>query len=114
MNIFDVGGLTTFIAVIITLIIGTVIFIALHKIFDIIHFGLGAIITMWVVCCIVGAFIVNFLGGLVGGFFTVICVLIKLIAGLAILGAGGMFIYNKLSGKPKDESRVISKYEYKR
>ena len=58
MNIFDAGGLTSIIAVIVTLIIGTGIFILLHKIFDIIHLGFGAMITMWVGCCIVGAFIV--------------------------------------------------------
>lgn len=105
MNIFDAGGLTTFIAVIITLVVGTGIFIFLHKIFDIVHFGFGAMITMWVVCCIVGAFIVNFLGGLVGGIFSVIWFLIKLVAGIAILGAGGMFIYNKVSGTKQEESK---------
>ena len=105
MNIFDAGGLTTFIAVIITLVVGTGIFILLHKIFDIVHFGFGAMITMWVVCCIVGAFIVNLLGGLVGGIFTVIWSLIKVIVGIVVLGAGGMFIYNKVSGNKQDESK---------
>lgn len=105
MNIFDAGGLTTFIAVIITLVVGTGIFIFLHKIFDIVHFGFGAMITMWVVCCIVGAFIVNFLGGLVGGIFSVIWFLVKLVAGIAIVGSIGMFIYNKLSGTKQEESK---------
>lgn len=105
MNIFDAGGLTTFIAVIITLVVGTGLFILLHKIFDIVHFGFGAMITMWVVWCIVGAFIVNHLGGLVGGIFIVIWSLIKVIVGIVVLGAGGMFIYNKVSGNKQDKSK---------
>lgn len=105
MNIFDVGGLTTTIAVIITILVGTGIFIAINTILEIWYFGIGALITEWVVCCIVGAFIVNFLGGLVGGILSVIWFLIKLVAGIAILGAGGMFIYNKVTGTKQEESK---------
>lgn len=105
MNIFDAGGLTTTIAVIVTLLVGTGIFIAINTIFECWYFGIGAMIGEWVVCCIVGAFIVNFLGGLVGGIFSVRWFLIKLVAGIAIVGAGGMFIYNKISGNKEDESK---------
>lgn len=99
MNIFDAGGLTTFIAVVATIIGGTVIFMLLHKIFNIIHFGFGAMASMWFVCCIVVAFIVNFLGGILGGLFAGIWFLIKVGAIIAIIGAIGKFIYNKLNGK---------------
>jgi hypothetical protein len=99
VNIFDAGGLTTFIAVVATIIGGTVIFMLLHKIFNIVHFGFGAMASMWFVCCIVAAFIVNFLGGIVGGLFSVIWFLIKVGAIIAIIGSIGKFIYNKLNGK---------------
>lgn len=105
MNIFDVGGITTTIAVIVTLLVGTGIFIAINTIFECWYFGIGAMITEWVVCCIVGAFIVNFLAGLVGGIFSIIWFLIKSVALIGIIGAGGMFIYSKLSGKQEDESK---------
>lgn len=98
MNIFDVGGLTTFIAVVATIIGGTVIFMLLHKIFDIVHFGFGAMATMWFFCCVVTAFIVNFLGGIVGGLFSIIWFLIKVGAIFAIIGAIGNFIYTKIKG----------------
>lgn len=99
MNIFDAGGLTTFIAVVATIIGGTVIFMLLHKIFNIVHFGFGAMASMWFICCIVAAFIVNFLGGIVGGIFSVIWFLIKVGAIITIIGAIGKFIYNKLNSK---------------
>ncbi|WP_326512192.1 hypothetical protein [Clostridium intestinale] len=99
MNIFDVGGLTTFIAVVATILGGTVIFMLLHKIFDIIHFGFGAMASMWFVCCIVAAFIVNFLGGIVGGIFSVIWFLIKVGAIIAIIVTIGKFIYGNLNSK---------------
>lgn len=98
MNIFDAGGLTSVIAVIVTLIVGTGIFILIHKIFDIIHFGFGAMITMWVVCCIVGAFIVNFLGGLVGGVFSVLWFLIRLALIIGVIGYIVYYLYNKFKG----------------
>jgi hypothetical protein len=98
MNIFDVGGLTTFIAVVATIIVGTVIFLLLHKIFDVVHFGFGAMASMWFTCCIVAAFVVNFLGGIVGGLFSVIWFLIKVGAIIAIIGGIGKFIYSKIKG----------------
>ena len=99
MNIFDAGGLTTLIAVIATIIIGTGIFILLHKIFDIIHFGFGAVVSMWFGCCVAGAFIVNLLGGLVGGVFSVLWFLIKLALVIGIIGSLGYYLYNKFKGE---------------
>lgn len=98
MNIFDAGGLTAFIALVATIIGGTAIFILLHKIFNIVHFGFGAMASMWFGCCIVAVFIVNFLGGIVGGLFSVIWALIKVGAIIAIIGAIGRFIYTKIKG----------------
>ena len=95
MNIFDAGGLTSVIAVIVTLI---GIFILLHKFFEIVHLGFGAMITMWFGCCIVGAFIVNFLGGLVGGVFSVLWFLIRLALMIGVIGYIGYYLYNKFKG----------------
>lgn len=101
MNIFDAGGMTTFIAVVATLIGGTGIFILLHKVFDIVHFGFGAMVTFWFFCCVVAAFIVNIFGGLVGGIFTVIWLLIRVGIIIAIIGSIGKWIYNKVKGGGK-------------
>lgn len=97
MNIFDIGGVTTFMAVVATIIGGTAIFILLHKIFDIVHFGFGAMASMWFGCCIVVAFAVNFLGGIVGGLFSAVWFLIKIGAIIAIVSVIGRFIYSKLN-----------------
>lgn len=99
MNIFDIGGLTTFIAVVATIIGGTIIFILLHKIFDIVHFGFGAMASMWFVCCIVTAFIINLLGGLFGGIFSIIWFLIRLALLVIIIGSIGTYIYGKVKGE---------------
>lgn len=98
MNIFDVGGLTTTIAVIITILVGTGIFIAINTLLEIWYFGIGALITEWVVCCIVGAFIVNFLGGLVGGIFSILWFLIRLALVIGVIGYIGYYLYNKFKG----------------
>lgn len=98
MNVFDIGGITTFIAVVATIIGGTAIFMLLHKMFDIVHFGFGAMVTFWFFCCIVTAFIVNLFGGLVGGIFTVIWFLIRVGIIIAIIGSIGKWIYNKVKG----------------
>jgi len=98
MNIFDVGGLTTFVAVVATIIGGTVIFMLLHKTFDIVHFGFGAMASMWFMCCIVAAFIVNLLGGIVGGVFSVLWLLIKIGIIIAIIGSIVKYIYDKVKG----------------
>ena len=96
MNIFDAGGLTTAVAVIITVILGTAIFVLLHEIFDIIHFGFGAMISMWGGCCVVAAVIVNFFGGIVGGIFSVLWVLIRLALIVGIIGYIGSYLYNRI------------------
>ncbi|WP_160669673.1 hypothetical protein [Clostridium sp. C8-1-8] len=96
MNVFDAGGFITFIAVVGAIVGGTVIFILLHKIFDIVHFGFGAMAGMWFTCCIVAAVIINFLGGIVGGVFSIIWFLIKVVAIITILGSIGKRIFNKL------------------
>lgn len=93
MNIFDVGGLVTFTAVIITIILGTGIFMGLHKVFDIVHLGFGGMIGMWFGCCIVAAVIVNFLGGLVGGIFSIIWILLKVALIIFLIGFVGRYIY---------------------
>ncbi|WP_238881772.1 hypothetical protein [Clostridium sp. YIM B02551] len=96
MNIFDVGGMTTFIAVVATIIGGTAIFILLHKVFDIVHFGFAAMVGFWFFCCVAAAFIVNLLGGIVGVIFSVIWFLIKVGIIIATVGWIGKFIYNKI------------------
>ncbi|GAA0819228.1 hypothetical protein [Clostridium tertium] len=59
MNIFDAGGITTAIAVIATIIIGTGIFALINTIFEIWYLGFGAMVGEWLVCCVISAFIVN-------------------------------------------------------
>lgn len=98
MNIFDVGGLTTFVTVVATIIGGTVIFMLLHKIIDIVHLGFGAMASMWFICCIVAAFIVNLLGGICGGVFSVLWFLIKIGIIISIIGSIGKYIYDKIKG----------------
>ncbi|WP_238882325.1 hypothetical protein [Clostridium sp. YIM B02551] len=98
MNIFDVGGLTTFVAVVATIVGGTIIFMLLHKVFDIVHFGFGAMASMWFICCIIAAFIVNLFGGIVGGLFSIIWFLIKIGVLIAIIGYIIRFIYTKIKG----------------
>ncbi|MPM85918.1 hypothetical protein SDC9_133001 [bioreactor metagenome] len=97
MNIFDAGGVTTFIAVVLTLIGGTFIFLLLHKLFDIIHFGFGAMISMWFICVVVAAFIVNILGG-------VAWFVIKLGAMIAMVVWIGKNIYYKIKGIDNEEN----------
>lgn len=99
MNIFDAGGLTTTIAVIVTLLVGTGIFIAINTIFECWYFGIGAMIGEWVVCCIVGAFIVNFLGGVLGSIFALIWFIIKIALVIGLIGSIGYYLYNKFSEK---------------
>lgn len=67
MNIFDVGGIVSTIALIFTLLIGTGIFIGINTIFECWYFGWRALIGEWLGCVIVAAFIVNFLSGIVFG-----------------------------------------------
>lgn len=99
MNIFDAGGLISFVAVVMSVIVGVGIYILLHNIFEITHLGFGAVISFFFGCVIAGAFIVNILASLLGGFISVVWGLVKIIAIIAIIGYGVMFIYNKISGK---------------
>lgn len=99
MNIFDVGGITTAIAVIATIIIGTGIFALINKIFDVWYLGgISGMIGEWFGCCIVSAFIVNWFSGIILGFFSVLWFLIKV--GAVITGV--IFIYQKLKSKKSE------------
>ena len=94
MNIFDAGGITTAIAVIATIIIGTGIFALINTIFE---YGIriGAMVGEWLVCCLVGAFITNWFSGIILGFFSVLWFLIKVVAVIAAV----IFIYQKFKSK---------------
>lgn len=99
MNIFGVGGITTAIAVIATIIIGTGIFALINKIFDVWYLGgIPGMIGEWFGCCIVSAFIVNWFSGIILGFFSVLWFLIKV--GAVITGV--IFIYQKLKSKKSE------------
>lgn len=98
MNVFDVGGITTGIAVIATIIIGTGIFALINTIFEIWYLGFGAMVGEWVVCCVVGAFIVNWLSGIILGLFSILWFLIR----LGALIAGIVFIYQKIKSKKSE------------
>lgn len=100
MNVFDVGGLISFMAIVGAAIIGTAIFIGLHKMFDIIHFGFGAIV-MWFGCFVVGAFIINIFSGVIGWALSTIWLLIKIGLVIGVVGTGATFIYNKVVGNKK-------------
>ena len=96
MNILDAGGITTAIAVIATIIIGTGIFALINKIFDVWYLGgIPGMIGEWFGCCIVSAFIVNWFSGIILGFFSVLWFLIKVVAVIAAV----IFIYQKFKSK---------------
>lgn len=99
MNVFDVGGIVTVVAVVMSFIVGIGIFILLNNWFEIVHWGFGGVVSFFFGCVVAGAFIVNIFAGLLGGFISVVWGLIKIVAVIAILGSGVMFIYNKVSGK---------------
>lgn len=99
MNIFDAGGLTALIALIFTLILGTGFFILINNIFEIWYLGFEAMVGEWLLCCAVGAFIVNWMSGLIVGIFTVLWILIKLAIVIVVLFLIGSFIYSKIKGK---------------
>lgn len=80
------------------IVLGTIIFIAINEIFDIWYFGWKAMIGEWFGCCVVAAFIVNFFGGIIGGLFSVLWFLIKIVLIIALVGSVCMFIYNKIKG----------------
>lgn len=97
MNVFDVGGLVTAIAVIGSAIIGTAIFVGLHKIFNIIHFGFGAMISMWFVCCVVAAFIINIFSGVIGWILSLIWLLLKIALIIGVISLVIKLLHDKIS-----------------
>ena len=103
MNIFDAGGITTAIAVIATIIIGTGIFALINTIFEIWYLGFGAMIGEWLVCCVISAFIVNWFSGIILGFFSVLWFLIKVGAVIAAV----IFIYQKFKYKKGEGDRKV-------
>lgn len=101
MNVFDVGGFISFMALVGSIIIGTAIFVGLHKMFDIVHFGFGAIIGMWCGCCLVAAFIVNIFSGIIGWTLSALWILVKIALVIVVVSSAVKFIYNKIAGKKK-------------
>lgn len=103
MNIFDAGGLVSFVALVMSVIIGIGIYILLNSMFEIVHFGFGAVISFFLGCVVAGAFIVNWFSGLILGFFSVLWFLIRV--GLFI--GGIVFIYLKFkSNKNEGDTKV--------
>lgn len=58
--------------VILAIILGTAIFIGINTIFDIWYLGCGAMVGEWFTCVVIVGILAQFLGGLVGGLFSVI------------------------------------------
>lgn len=102
MNIFDAGGITTAIAVIATIIIGTGIFALINTICEIWYLGFGAMIAEWFGCCIVAAVVVNWFSGIILGVFSVLWFLIKV---GAVIG-GIVFICQKIKSKKRGDIKV--------
>ncbi|SHJ87064.1 hypothetical protein SAMN02745248_01175 [Hathewaya proteolytica DSM 3090] len=105
MNIFDAGGLVSFVALVMSLIVGIGIYMLLNNLFEIKHFGFGALISFFFGCVLAGAFIVNIIAGLLGGFLSVVWGLAKIIAIIAILGYGIILIYNKVTAKKQNKHK---------
>ncbi len=85
--------------VICAIILGTVIFLGINTIFDIWYVGCGAMVGEWFVCVIISGILVQFLGGIVGGLFSALWFLIKIVLIIAVVGGIIMFIYDKVRGK---------------
>lgn len=86
---------------ILSLILGTIIFVGVNTIFEIWYFNWTALFGEWFACCVVAYMIIGFLGGLVGGIFSVIWFLIRLALVIGILGYLGYYLYNKFKGNKK-------------
>lgn len=97
MNIFDAGGLISFIGVLGSAIIGTAIFIGVHKIFDIVHFGFGAMAGMWGSCFLIAAFIINIFSGMIWWALSIVWLLVKIGVVIGVVGLGVKFTYNKIA-----------------
>lgn len=85
--------------VICAIILGTVIFLGINTIFDIWYIGRGAIVGEWFTCVIISGLLVQFLGGIVGGLFSALWFLIKIILIIGVVGGIIMFIYGKFKGE---------------
>lgn len=102
MNVFYVGGIVSFIATVISAIIGTGLFKLLNNLFEIKYLGgFKAIIAEWFSCFFVGAFIVNLVFGLISGVVSVLWFLIKIALIIAVVGGAGYFIYTKVKERKK-------------
>lgn len=100
MNVFDVRGIVSFIATIISAIIGTGLFKLLNNLFEIKYLGgFKAMIAECFSCFFVGAFIVNLVFGLISGVVSVLWFLIKIALIIVIVGGVGYFIYTKVKEK---------------
>ena len=84
--------------VICAIILGTVVFVGINTLFDIWYLGLGAMVGEWFTCVILSGILVQFLGGIVGGLFSALWFLIKIVLIIAVIGGIIMFIYNKTKG----------------
>lgn len=82
---------------IITLILGTILSIAVIIKFDIICFGWKGYLSVWTICIFVTGLIMSLFGGIIGFIFKVIWFLIK--AGILIFLV--TFIYSYIVGKIK-------------
>lgn len=82
--------------VICAIILGTIVFIGINTIFSIWYLGCGAMIGEWFTCVILSGILVQFLGGIVGGLFSALWFLIKIILIIAVVGGVGMYFYDKV------------------
>lgn len=96
MSVFDAGGIVTIVAAIITLVLGTGIFMMLNSVFNITYMGIGAIVSFWFGCCCAAAFIINIGFGLLGGLLGIIWFLVKWAIIIGIIDFIGNFIYGKI------------------
>jgi hypothetical protein len=99
MNIFDMGGIVAFIALVVSIIGGTGLFLFINTIFEIRYFGFGAMAGEWFVCVIICAFIINFLGGIFVGFLSVVWFIAKIALLIAVLLFVGHKIKDKITNK---------------
>lgn len=87
-----------FITIAFGVVVGTMIFIGLHKMFDIYHFGFKGIASMWLGCffaaMLILAIIVKVLGAIFGFIGTLIVFAIK-------IGAIGLMVYGLYYGYKK-------------
>lgn len=85
------------IGVIISLILGTIIFFGLNYFISILYFGPLAIFGVWLGCTVVAYVIVGWFSGTILGFFSILWTLIK----IGLLIAAIVYVYKKLTSKKK-------------